>query len=249
VNADEIKKYWGERAGRGLQATTNDVYMKAIEYSVLKHRIDIYRPPDIIDIGCGDGKTTIELARNFQGINFVGIDNALPMIEQAKLNAKGLQNVNFMGVDVLNFTGDFGMAITVRCIINLASWEDQLTAFGRIHNSLRQGGIYLMIENFTSGHKAMNYARKLCGLKEIPIRNHNIFLPEAMKGSMHELFELVKDINISSAYYMATRCVYAKVCADEGIEPDYLSPYHRYAARLPFAGDYGPIRLLVWRKK
>ena len=247
MNADDIKKYWGERASKGHQATTDDVYMKSIEYSVLKDRIATHKPRSVIDIGCGDGKTTVKLAEQFPEIKFRGIDNSEPMINEALKN--DVENVTFEVDDVLSVNGSYDMAITVRCIINLPTWDKQVEALFNVHWMLPSGGIYLMIENFTSGHNKMNEARNLYGLKEIPVRDHNLFFGEYTINALATFYDLLEDVNISSTYYLATRCVYTRICMDEGIEPDYFSPHHRYAARLPFAGDYGPIRLLVWRKK
>jgi len=39
------------------------------------------------------------------------------------------------------------------------------------------------------------------------------------------------------------------MCADSGVAPDYFDDHHRLAAGLPFAGEFGPVRLLSLRKK
>ena len=61
--------------------------------------------------------------------------------------------------------------------------------------------------------------------------------------------KLEEEINISSTYYLVSRIIYSKICAETGVQMDYFDDHHRYAAGLPFSGEFGPVRLICLRKK
>ena len=66
MDFNEIKKYWEDRAAldTSAQSTTQDFYLREIEFKVLSERIKKYSPKLVADIGCGDGRTTARLAEN-----------------------------------------------------------------------------------------------------------------------------------------------------------------------------------------
>lgn len=254
MNAKEIKKYWDDRAknDKTSQATTNDIYMKRIEQRELVASIRRYGflgDLRVLDVGCGDGGTTRYVALECEGAYVEGIDFSEEMIKLAKVSNVP-KIVNFFVGDIAagKTISPYDIVYTTRCIINIPSWEEQKRALENIRASLVRHGIYIMIENFISGHHNMNSMRDRYGLPPIPIREHNHLLPddEAIRF-MCKNFMLESVANISSSYYLATRVLYAAVCKERGVEPDYFSPEHRLASNLPYFGDYGPISRLVWR--
>lgn len=255
LTVDEIRSYWEDRAvgDSSAQATTQDVYLREIETRALIEQIGRLKPVTVADIGCGDGRTTIGIAKGFPGSKFSGFDYSDTMVENARVNLAehGLSNVDLRCHDIRNPLGScFNLVYSTRCLINLPAWELQRLALWNIHQALHVGGHYLMIENFIEGQENFNRLRREFGLPEIAVRNHNLFFSrDRLLLDIDELFLLEEEINISSAYYMVSRVVYSRICADSGIQPDYFSDHHRYAAQLPFLGEFGPLRLLVLKKK
>lgn len=255
LNVDEIRNYWEGRAAgdSSAQSTTQDVYLREIELRVVAGQIERLKPASVMDIGCGDGRTTIGIARGFSGLKFSGFDYSDAMVENARANlvAHGLKNVHFERHDIRDqLTGCFDLAYTTRCLINLPDWDMQRLALRNIHQALNVGGHYLMIENFIEGQENFNLLRREFGLPEIAVRNHNFFFSrDRLISDIDELFSVEEEVNISSTYYMVSRVVYSRICADSNDQPDYFNGHHRYAASLPFAGEFGPVRLLVLRKK
>ena len=251
---DEIRNYWeGWASGDSCaQSTTQDVYLREIELRTLSELIFKLNPSTVVDIGCGDGRTTIGIARKLPKISFVGYDYSSAMVENARRNLadEGIGNVSFGQHDILGSIEDqFDLAYTTRCLINLPDWKLQRCAIRNIHASLHVNGHYLMIENFINGHENFNQLRKEYGLPEISVRDHNLFFERrSLLDDIKGLFVLDEELNISSTYYMMSRIVYSRICADSGLQPDYFDAHHRYAANLPFAGEFGPVRLLVLRK-
>ena len=255
LNFEEIKNYWDNRAAgdSSVQSTTQDVYLRQIELSVLKERIAKIAPKTVADIGSGDGRTTIGLACAFSKIDFHGFDYSFPMVENSRKIAEisAVKNLNFNQLDVCGgLGGAYDLIYTTRCLINIPSWDLQRQAIRNIYNALNKGGMYFMIENFVEGQINFNKIRKDFNLPEIPIREHNFFFErESLLDFMNDMFAVVEDVNISSAYYLMTRIVYAKTCADQGVVPNYFDAQHKYAAGLPFCGDFGPVRIICFQKK
>jgi len=252
---EEIREYWEQRAAQDstAQSTTQDVYLREIEFQALTERIARYSPGAVADVGCGDGRTTARLARAFSSMSFSGFDYASSMVENAKGNiANGESaNVRFDRLDICDgLDGVFDLVYTTRCLINLPSWDLQKLAISNIHRALAVGGVYLMIENFIDGQDKFNAVRKSFGLPEIRVREHNVFFErQRLLDYAAERFRVAEEINISSTYYLVSRVIYSKICAEAGRPPDYFDDHHRFAAGLPFCGDFGPVRLICLEKK
>lgn len=252
---DKIKKYWEKRAkdDNSKQSTTNDVYLREIEARALGDFIIKLAPKRIADFGCGDGCTTITTASKLSSAKFSGFDYSDSMILNANnnLSKTNLDNVTFKIGDITSPINDsFDLIYTTRCLINITNIDLQYKAILNIHSSLLKDGYFIMIENFIEGQNNFNELRKAYGLPSIPIREHNLFFTrDDLMQSIKDIFKIEYEINISSTYYMMSRIIYSKLCVDSCSAPDYYNEHHRYASTLPFSGEYGPLRLLVLKKK
>jgi SAM-dependent methyltransferase len=217
----------------------------------------------IADVGCGDGRTALAIAREFEEIEIVGIDfsegmiaTATELIGEAARAEPGLaERVRFREGDVNDLDAAVGpttyhLVITDRCLINLTSWESQRGALANIAEHLVPGGHYLAVENFIDGHEAMNRLRRTVGLPDIPVRWHNLLLEEdRFLQEAARWFDALEVEDFTSTYYLITRVVYSSLCAREGIDPDYHHPIHEIAAKLPSTGRFSPIRFLRMRRR
>jgi len=253
---ERIKAYWDGRAAQdsSAQSTTMDVWLRHIEANFVSQMVRSHDAQIIHDVGCGDGLTTLHCAREHPDKKFHGTDFSPGMIENARANLtmQALHNVTFDIGDATDGGAHSGidLAYSTRCLINLSDWDAQISAIRNIHDSLVCDGLYLMIENFVEGHNAFNALRLAFNLPEIAVRHHNTFFNrQQLLESTAPLFEIVEEQNISSTYYMVSRLVYSKICADSGAKPDYFDKHHQLGAELPFAGEYGPVRAILFRKK
>src|SRR5512133_379473 len=239
MNFEEIKRYWEERAAgdSSAQSTTQDFYLREIEFNVLLDHIRMYVPENVVDVGCGDGRTTSRLSQNFPDISFIGYDYSHSMIENAKkvVLEKAFTNINFEQLDICDgMKRSSDLIYTTRCLINLPSWDLQKNALSNIHKALSVGGHYLMVENFMEGQDNFNQVRKSFGLSEIAVREHNLFFKrQQLLDFFNGIFIVEKEINISSTYYLTSRVIYSKMCAETGKQPDYFDDHHRFAAGVP----------------
>jgi len=262
---EKIKQFWESRAEQYSSepaATTDDVYLRELEVDTLIQEIIDMRLPkeaSILDVGCGNGYSTLKVAQQFDGAYFYGIDYSSKMIESAleKLHSLPVlkDRVSFSVGDVNDIGQTYGekvfdLVVTDRCLINLDTRESQAHAIGQIAKHTKPQGRFLAIENFIEGHDNMNKARQSIGLPEIPVRWHNLYFDDPGFLSMTEpYFEGVTFNDFSSSYYFATRVVYSGMCHLRGEKIDYNHDIHRLATRLPWTGRFSPIRMAVMRRR
>lgn len=93
----------------------------------------------VLDIGCGTGKLTIELARLASRGNVVGIDPSEEMLEKALAVSSGVENLRFVktGAQSIDFVDCFDFAFSNSAL----QWvKEQAEAIRRTYRSLKRGG-------------------------------------------------------------------------------------------------------------
>lgn len=254
----QIKQFWDEQArkhGKDVLATMPDKVLKELEIQAIVKRLP--SAGRVLDLGCGNGFSTLRFAAAKPSLTFTGMDYSGEMVAIARSALKEQPEsvqarVQFREGDATRIdapAASFDVVTTDRCLINLPSTADQLRALGEIHRVLRPGGVYLMCEDTQEGLANLNALRAIVELPAIPMRWHNLYLREAdLAPKWRSLFEVHEIDPFSSLYYTTSRVVYAKLAALEGQEPRYDHPINRIAASLPSAGDNGPLKLFVFRK-
>lgn len=248
----QIHEFWNSRADLKDLAGTNDLMAKQLEMAVLAKHV---RPGQkILEIGCGNGITAIELARQ-QDIELTGIDFSEKMILEARNIASGQKlkgRVSFQVGDIRDLSGitdRYDLVITERVLINLADWPSQAQSIRDIMGLLKPGGKYLMCENSQDGLDAINRFRQSCGLPGIDPPWHNQYLREKQVERLEiPGAKIVSMEHYSSAYYFISRVVNAFLAAQEGREPSYDAPVNRLGLLLPPMGEFGQGKLWIWEK-
>lgn len=247
--------FWNEQAkehGPSDLATAPDHYYRELEIEKIRRVIDAHKPKTVLDVGCGNGFSTFELAIEFPETNFIGVDFSKEMINVAKTQAiaEGIPNVIFVEGDVLSLSRinllkekQVDMVISCRCLINLDNWAEQKLGILEMRKMLRDGGHLVLVENTKDGLEKLNSIRASIGLPEIKERWHNSYIPEEelatfLKGTQGHLFQLVYTENIGNMYYLASRVIYAKLAQEAGEEPSYDHAINRIAAQLPTLGEH-----------
>jgi ubiquinone/menaquinone biosynthesis C-methylase UbiE len=259
-----IRAYWDKRAEEAAdspKATTEDIWLRELEIGAIADTLaglEMAGSGRLIDIGCGDGYSTVRIAERLPGLAVLGVDFSGGMIENARRRLESKpelrDRMSFIRGDVSDLgsvCGDtyFDFALTDRCLINLDSYERQSDAISRIARSVKPGGYYVSVENFDEGHKNMNVARNALKLSEIPIRWHNLYFSESgFISAAEKHFEEIRFKDFSSSYYFATRVIYSAMCLMRGEEIDYNHEIHQLAVRLPWVGQFSPVRMAVLRK-
>ena len=261
---EQIQEYWDGRAkdnANSLRATTDDLYLRRLELATLAETIgalDIRVGGTVLDVGCGDGHTTLEVAQALPGLRFLGVDYSANMIENARRQLAARPEmqprVAFKVGDATNLEAACGgeqydLVMTDRCLINLPSLASQAEAIGQIAARTRPHGYYVAIENFVEGQDSMNALRQAVGLPEIRVRWHNLYFKETdFIAQAAPFFDEITFRDFCSSYYFATRVVYSAMCQMRGEQPDYEHEIHQLAIKLPWTGQFSPIRMVVLRR-
>lgn len=108
-------------------------------------KLDLKGNERILDIGCGDGKVTAEIASYLPNGSVLGIDNSENMIDfaQSQFPASNFPNLTFQHKDALqlNFHDEFDVIVSFACL----HWvNDHLPVLAGIKNSLKSSGRILL---------------------------------------------------------------------------------------------------------
>lgn len=250
--AEEVRAYWESRATLGIEAGSQDVIAKKLEVSAIADYVS--DGMDVLDVGCGNGVTALELARRYR-INIVGVDYTPKMISAASeacAQAGLQQQATFRVANVLDLPLDLGTYDLIygeRVLINLPDWKTQQSALKGIARRLKSGGNYVMCECSQNGLDKINELRKRVGLTTITPPWHNRYLrDEEVAAARLDDLVLSETRDFSSTYYFLSRVVNAWLAQQEGLEPSYDAPVNQLATRLPSVGEMGQTKIWLWRK-
>ncbi len=99
----------------------------------------------VLDIGCGDGKITAELAKMLPQGFVQGIDNSTGMIQLAKKSfpSQNYPNLNFINMDArdIQYTNQFDIVFSNAALHWIQGHQSVLSG---ISNALKTGGRYLL---------------------------------------------------------------------------------------------------------
>ena len=255
----EVKEMWdvaADKLGDSPLATTHDRILRDLEVDgVLKYIPKVKKQLKVLDVGCGNGFSTIEFAKQ-RNDKFFGVDFSEKMIEHAnralKKNSKKLKGkIDFSVGDALalDFKDNyFDVVTTGRCIVNLVSLKDQKAGLMEIHRVLKKGGVAILCEGSHQGFTKLNELRKIVGLPLMKYHWHNIYLDEdKLLPFMKKHFRSVEVDSFASTYFVASR-VFNAISSKDPSKPDYFSKINKAAAKLPAIGDYSSLKIYYLKK-
>ena len=144
---------------------------------------DLARPVDALsalDIGSGNGLTTIQLARQFGHVTGIELSGERVRRSEAQVVEQGLSNVSFRSQSVydLNETERYDVIILDNVLEHL---PDQLTALKKVSAALKIGGIlYLLVPNRLW---PIEVHYRLPFLSYLPLPLANVYLRLSGRGS------------------------------------------------------------------
>ena len=124
-------------------AAIADFYEKAFARYGIKPRL-------VLDLGCGTGSMTLELAR--RGYDMIGVDASAEMLSKAyeRMWKEGVGGVLFLEQDMRGFElyGTVGAVVsTLDCVNYLTGDGDLEKCFSLVHNYLDPDGVFLFDVN------------------------------------------------------------------------------------------------------
>jgi len=237
-----VRERYLKEASTDKYATSDDMNLREIEISAIsKHLFDGLK---VLDIGCGNGYSTTSLAAIYES-NFLGLDLSESMIEAAVQRSKGLKlngSIQFRVANVLDMQIEpesFDVVITERLLINLPTWEDQMTAIKSIYSILKPNGRFLMMEATLQGVDKLNTLRQKVGLNPIAHSTKknwwiNRFNEERIGKFLGEYFHIEK-IQKFGMYFFISRVIHPLIVAPE--EPRFDSKINEVARKIALELD------------
>lgn len=196
----DINAYWVDAASKtldadGLRPSARDPHLQEVVETAMERWI--WPTATVVDIGCGDGQSSLRFAKRAGSV--LGLDYIPEFISSALKNASESKasNALFASADVLDLGASIGkrtfdIAVTIRCLINLPTWELQQEGIQQIAKVVKPGGLYLLSEGWQEGWDGLNRMRGRAGLDPVTLVGYNRLLSRgAFEAFIRSEFEIV----------------------------------------------------------
>ncbi len=138
---EEQAKFWSERSPTWLELEDRLEEVNGLPGRLAMDRLDPVRGQRIVDLGCGAGRTTVELAaRVAPGGRVLGVDIAEEMLTGARRRAQGIDAMELRRADIQvdpleeeAFDGAYSR-------FGVMFFADPPAAFANVRRALRPGG-------------------------------------------------------------------------------------------------------------
>jgi ubiquinone/menaquinone biosynthesis C-methylase UbiE len=260
LNQSEVFEFWTRQArdhGQSPSASWSDHCVIEMEIAEITKRLaDADR---VLDVGCANGYSCTQFACA-RRIELRGLDYVPEMIEQAKQRLRTAQPklVGSVEFDVGDITllkepsNSYDKVVVVRVLINLGTWERQLSGVRECLRVLKPGGLLLLSEATLQGWRRLNLFRREWGMEDIPMPVFNQYLDQdKLIAEVRGEAELLELSNFASTYYVGTRVLKPLLAQAAQASVSVANPnaeWNRWFSMLPPAGDYGTQKLFVFRK-
>ncbi|WP_254178730.1 class I SAM-dependent methyltransferase [Cytobacillus oceanisediminis] len=145
----EGKEHWKTFFGKDYVKFSETILTQdrtRFEFQQLQRILNLPKGAKILDLGCGQGRLSLPLAK--AGYTITGFDGSLSLLNEAKDRAKKeCLKINFEHGDMreLNYTNQFDAVINIGTAFGyVTKEEDDLNILKRVNNALKPNGILLL---------------------------------------------------------------------------------------------------------
>lgn len=140
-NAEQIT-YWNEQGGpKWVEFQEQLDHHLAPFGRVVMDRLAVSAGEHVLDVGCGCGETTLELARRVGPTGSVlGVDISSVMLARARERARDVRNVQFRIVDAQTHAFAAASFDAIFSRFGVMFFESPTAAFANLHRALKPGG-------------------------------------------------------------------------------------------------------------
>jgi len=242
---DFIHQYWESQAskhGTSHEASWGDNFMIALEIdAIAQHLAD---GQVVLDAGCANGHAAFEQLKRHKLERLVGIDYSANMVSAARLaqtQRKLDDRIEFHEGDIraLAFPdASFDVVYTTRVLINLQTWDEQVTGINECLRVTRPGGKVVLSEAFWEPLALLNAMRALRQLPPLVEHDFNRYLKrQRLEDLLHSLRLEFSVEDFSSIYYLGSRFL-RELVTDPSAYPGYSNPINEifYGIEQRFSG-------------
>jgi SAM-dependent methyltransferase len=141
--ANEVQiTHWREQGGRGWVSGQDRMDRQLGPLGdLVRERLAPKAGEAVVDVGCGTGQTTLQLA-DVVGPNgsVVGIDVSTPMLALARERARGRDNVSFIDADAQTYSFTPASFDVLYSRFGVMFFDDPVAGFANLGAAMRPGG-------------------------------------------------------------------------------------------------------------
>lgn len=160
------------------------------------------------DLGCslGAGLLAISEGLDDQHANLIGVDNSAAMVDQAKLNLKGL-NAKLLQEDLLKTPISNAAMVLMNFTLQFIAVEQRPLVIENIYNGLNSGGVFILSEKIKFDNEKTNQTlidihhqyKADQGYSQLEIARkrdaiENVLIPETLETHINRLTQAGFDI-------------------------------------------------------
>jgi SAM-dependent methyltransferase len=199
----------------------------------------------VLELGSGTGFLAERVVERIRPLgvelHFDGVDFSAIGVERAV--RRELPECDFHEADFLAFVqaadDAYDIIITQRSIMAILEPDPQTRLLEGIRDLLKPSGAGLLSEGSVQGLDRLNELRAGLDVDRLEKVWHSRYLDEQ---EVERVFGSVEIVHFAPLYWLITRVVYPYF-----EEPRHNTPLHDFAATLPQAGDFSPVRLFAVR--
>ena len=154
---------WGEHHHYFFEGT-EELFRSAYDHLLIQHWMPalscgvdrLNAGIAVADIGCGNGASTVRMARAFPDSSFTGFDFHAPSVEAARTTAAelGLENVSFEVAAADGYSGPFDLICFFDCLHDMG---DPVGAAAHARSQLGSNGHLMLVEPFAKDSREDNH--------------------------------------------------------------------------------------------
>lgn len=256
--SDHILETWNAQAakfGQSHEVSWGDLEMISLEVEQISQRIE--SGETILDIGCANGYSTKLVVDRVAPKSLLAADFSPEMVVQAKklLSDISISAVKVFQSDIRNInlpSNSVDVCFTIRTLINLPTWNDQIRGIQECLRVTKSGGKVLLSEGFWEPLVRLNALRQVFGLTPLVEHDFNRYLKQERLESWLSSCKLSYEIvEYSSMYYLGTRLA-RELATDHKSFPGFSNPINAefagLARKYPLCGGIGVQQLVVISK-
>lgn len=212
MTKDHIKETWEKQAITYKDShwvSWGDLYAITLEIDNIAAFI---KPGNkVLDVGCANGYSTFEQLKK-NDIEIHGIDFSEKMIEsalniQSKSEFKDKTSFKVGDIRDIDYPSDyFDVVYTTRVLINLPTWEEQITGINECIRVTKKGGTIVLSEAFWEPLVLLNTLRTVKGLPSLVEHDFNRYIKKVkLEKFLKDNGYKFQNIDFSSVYYLGSR--------------------------------------------
>lgn len=252
------RQFWSKRVkklGEKEELSIPDIYLNRKENRTIKKEVNLVRGLRILDIGCANGYSTIQInKREFNEVYGVDVNEELIRRAQQLTFKERRLDIHYINCEMISlpFKDDsFDVIYLKRAISNLPSQRKQREAIKEAFRVLKRSGKLYVLDLFKEGYDKLNQIRQRFSLHPISYPYHCTLLTEEnLENMISGNLRVERKEDFTSTYYLLSRVLYPKI-ADFLMAPVKNNSFWNYIFSFlpsPSIGSLGVNKLYVFRK-